>query len=103
MARELTRSQEYMNLVQAREEVRKDAAASRMMDDFHSKQQVIYQLYQRGEAPTAEQLAEARTLMEILQQNSLLSSYLQADARLGQLLTDIQKILMSAISDSRWQ
>ena len=103
LAREVARSVEYQGMIQAKEAVKADPGASRMMNDFERKQRVAYSLMQSGQEPTAEQLGELRTLADIMGQNSVLSAYLQADARLGQLLNDIQRIILDAVSETRWQ
>ena len=103
LAREVARSSEYRALLQAKEAIMADPAASRMMNDYERKQQAVYQLYQSGGVPAPEQLGELRALVEIMRQNSVLAGYMQADSRLGQLISDIQKIIIDAISDARWE
>ena len=103
LAREVARSQECQNMIQAKDAVKADAAASRMMNDFEKKQRTAYAMMQSGEEPSPEQLGELRVLMDVMRQNSVLAAYLQADARLGQLLNDIQRIIVDAVSMTRWE
>ena len=103
LARIIRASSECQTMLQAKEAIMQDAAAARMMDDFERKQQLIYQQYQDGQMPESEQLAEMRTLMDIMRANSVLAPYLQADARLALLINDIQRIIVDSVSDTRWQ
>ena len=103
LAREVARSSEFTALLQAKQAVSEDGAATRMMNDFEHRQQIVYRLYQEGQEVAPEQLSELRALMEIMKQNSTLAAYLQADARVGQLINDIQKIIVDAIAPGRWE
>jgi len=103
LAREIARSTECQAMLQAKEAVKADAGASRMMSDFEAKQKAVYALMQAGQDPVPEQVDELRTLMEIMRQNTILAAYLQADARLGQLLNDVQRIIIDAVSATRWE
>jgi len=103
LARDVAHSTEYIAMLAAKEAVKADAAASRMMNDFEVKQRTAYGMMQAGQDPSSEQMEELRMLMEIMRQNSLLAAYLQADARLGQLLNDIQRIIIDAVRDTRWE
>jgi len=103
LAREVAKSSEYLAVLAAKEAVLKDAGATRMMNDYEGKQNSLYQLYQSGVSPSMEQLEEARALLEVMRQNNTLEGYFLADARLGRLISDIQKILLDAIGPARWE
>lgn len=103
LGRELAASPEYHAMLAAKKAVAADAVASRMMNDFDRKQRAAYLLIQQGGNPSMEQMQELQTLAEIIQQNSILGDYLQADARLGQLLGDVQRIIHDAVQGVRWE
>ena len=98
LARELTHCTEFLALQETRAAVEADAAAAGMLADYEAKQQAIYKLYQEGKVPAEEQVAATHALLDIMQQNSILSAYLVADSRMGRLINDIQKIIFSAVS-----
>ena len=102
LARELSRSTEHLALMGAKKAVMEDSAAEAMISDFSKRQREVMMLYQSGSTPSSEQVTALQSLMEIMRQNSILNAYLEADAREGQLLEDIQKIIIDAVSDARW-
>lgn len=97
LARALRDSQEFQRFRQLRVGVEKDPKVKDMLDDFRRRQFELQAAQAMGKEPDSQTLEAAERLGEILSQHPGVSEYFQAELRLAQLLSDIQKIIAEAV------
>ncbi|MCG0274814.1 MAG: YlbF family regulator [Thermosediminibacteraceae bacterium] len=96
LARALSRSQEYLELKAAREELKKDPQAEGMLKDLRTKQLEVEALKLSGK-PSEEAEKQLQNLYNIVSCHSGIRKYLEAEKRFLFLMTDIQKIIARAV------
>ena len=72
LEKELRDSQEYITLVSAFNEVKKDEAASKMYHDFQEVQMKLQQKQMSGEQITEDEIAEAQNLAQTSGENDVI-------------------------------
>ncbi|MCF6095982.1 YlbF family regulator [Thermovorax subterraneus] len=96
LARALSRSQEYLELKAATEELKKDSKAEEMLRELRTKQLEVEALKLSGK-PTEEAERQLQNLYDIVSHHSLVKKYLEAEHRFFILMSDIQKIIAKAV------
>lgn len=97
LARALKESLENKTFQAAKSRIKGKAQAERMIADFHKKQMELQAQVMQGKELTSEQQDGLQKLYAVLAQDADIRDYLTAEARLGQLLTDVSKIISEAV------
>ncbi len=96
LARSLSECPEYTEFKRAKESLKQDPQAEKMLRDLRSRQIEVETLKLSGKsADEAEE--NLRNLYNIISHNSLLKHYLEAEERFAVLFSDIQKIILRGI------
>jgi cell fate (sporulation/competence/biofilm development) regulator YlbF (YheA/YmcA/DUF963 family) len=93
LANALKFSPEYRQFKEAKEKATRNPDAEKILNDFHLKQLEI----QTMQMMQQEKMREYEKMGELLSMYPSLRDYLQAEFRLMQIMTDIQKILAQAL------
>jgi cell fate (sporulation/competence/biofilm development) regulator YlbF (YheA/YmcA/DUF963 family) len=97
LANALKFSPEYRQFKEAKEKATRNPDAEKILNDFHLKQLEIQTMQMMGQEIPPEKMREYEKMGELLSMYPSLRDYLQAEFRLMQIMTDIQKILAQAL------
>ena len=93
LAREIKNSDEYQEYQEIREKILADESTKEMLKDYMEKQMNLQQKQMAGEEPTAEEKEELARIKEVVDLNSDIKEYLEAEHRMSVMLNDLQEIL----------
>ena len=93
LAREIKNSDEYTKYQEIRETILEDESTKEMIKDYMEKQMKIQQKQMSGQEPTEEEKEELENLRNLVDLNSEVKEYLQAEYRMSVMLNDLQEIL----------
>jgi len=97
LARVLKATPEFQTLSQLQIKLKEDNSAYKMFLDYRRKE-IAYQAQLMSDSkPDPEQGRLLQKLSEIVNQNSIVREYIQAEARFGTIYNDIQRIIGDAI------
>ena len=96
LARSLSECPEYLEYKKAKESIKQDPQAEKMLKDLRSRQVEVQALKLSGKS-VDEALMNLENLYSIVSHNSLLKRYLEAEERFAVLFADIQNIIMKGI------
>jgi cell fate (sporulation/competence/biofilm development) regulator YlbF (YheA/YmcA/DUF963 family) len=96
LARALSQSIEYKDFSRAQEELKKDPESEKMIKDLRTKQWELYVLKTSGK-PTEEAEKNLENLYNIINYNSTVRKYLEAEQRFATVMADIQQIISKAV------
>ncbi len=97
LARELTETEEYRALIQARNKVYESEANKTMLEDFQKKQTELNKAHLAGEQVPPEKVEQLQKLMEVMMMNPVIRDYRIAELKIVRLMGDIEKILWDAV------
>ncbi len=97
LAKALKDSTEYKEYKQIKEEVDKDEAKKTISEEFRKKQLELQTLKTFGQDISDEQMQELHRLHSIVSMDEKVKVLVQTEQRLGQLLSDIYKIIGDAL------
>jgi cell fate (sporulation/competence/biofilm development) regulator YlbF (YheA/YmcA/DUF963 family) len=97
LARGLNTSPEYKNYQEALSKIKGDKEKENLLADFRKKQMEIQALQLMGKEVPKEKMDELHKAMEILSFHPVIKEYLEAEFRLGRVLSDVQKIIADAV------
>lgn len=81
----------------ARQKVRADKRTEKLISDFRTRQYEISAMQVQGRKPDAKAMQALEKLGQELQASPLAREYFEAEARLGQLWVNVQRILGEAV------
>ncbi len=93
LAKELKESEEYEKYLEKREKVLSNEKTKKMLLDFQQEQMKLQAKKMSGEDLSEEETEKLEELRELIELNSDIKEYLQAEYRVNILLNDIQKIV----------
>ena len=93
LAREIKNSDEYQKYKEIREKILADTSTKNMLKDYMEKQMNLQQKQMSGQEPTQEEKEELENLRELVDLNSDIKEYLEAEYRMSVMLNDLQEIL----------
>lgn len=96
-AREITETEEYRNLMLAREKVYQSEANRIMLEGFQKKQNDLNKAHLAGETLPKEKVEQMEQLMEVMMMNPVIRDYRIAEMMLIRLMGDVEKILWDAV------
>ncbi|WP_170006621.1 YlbF family regulator [Bacillus fonticola] len=92
-------SEEYTKLQAAYQVVQEDEAANRMFQNFRDIQMKLQQKQMAGQEIQQEEVEQAQKVAQLVQQNAEISKLMEAEQRMSQLITEINKISMKPLED----
>lgn len=96
LARSLRDSEEVREFLAAKGKVAKDSKAEKLVRELQKAQAEIQAQQMRGKAPSQSQLEGVQQRFARMSEVPVISDYLQAEARLGKVLTRINQTLWEA-------
>lgn len=99
LGRALARSPAYGELCRAKAKVRANAEALRMLNDYRQQKLAAEMLALQGQELPPEKKQALATLEGLVGLNPSLHEYLAAEARLAQVIGDIQRIIWQALPE----
>ncbi|MDP5274401.1 YlbF family regulator [Chengkuizengella axinellae] len=100
LAKALKESDELKILIEAREAVKSNEEANKMLEDFSQVQNLLQQKMMAGEQPSEEEMGQIQKLYEVLQLNPLLSKLFDSEQRIGVIVQDVHKIINEPLQGS---
>jgi cell fate (sporulation/competence/biofilm development) regulator YlbF (YheA/YmcA/DUF963 family) len=97
LARALRESSEYKEYTKAKEAVDKDESKKTIVDEFRKKQLEMQSLKTFGQDVSDEQMEKLHNLYNLVSMDQEAKTLMQYEQRLGQLLSDIYKIIGDAL------
>jgi cell fate (sporulation/competence/biofilm development) regulator YlbF (YheA/YmcA/DUF963 family) len=98
LARVLKTTPEVIEYKNAFEKINLNPTNKKMVDDFREKQLELYSLQMQGKEPEKEQLEKANKLWSVINLNSEVREYFEAEMKFSRLWEDIMKILGDAVN-----
>ena len=96
LARAIKHSPEYRQYKEARDRVSQNSENLKIVQDFHAKQLEIQTMQMLGKEIPPEKMKEYERMAELLNYHPGVRDFLQAEYRIIQIMTDIQKIIAEA-------
>ncbi|MCX7883907.1 MAG: YlbF family regulator [Caloramator sp.] len=97
LARALKSAPEVIEYKAALEKINSNQNNKKMVEDFRKKQFELYSQQLKGIEPSKEQIESINNLFNIINLNSEVRNYLEAEMRFSRLWEDILKILGDAV------
>ena len=95
LAKEIKESDQYREYQKIRKKVMEDETTRDMLKDYQQQQMKLQSKQLSGEELTEEDKEEFERLQNIIELNTDVKKYLEAEQRISVLLNDMQKILFS--------
>ncbi|QHS21593.1 YlbF family regulator [Virgibacillus sp. MSP4-1] len=95
----LRSSDEFQGLKQAYEAVMSDESSKRMFEDFRNTQMELQQKQMQGEDITDEEVEKARKTVELVQQDNKISSLMEKEQHLNNVINDISQIITKPLEE----
>ncbi len=99
LARVLKTTPEFQTLKQLQTKLKDDTSAYKMFLDYRRKEIAYQAQLMSGQEPDPAQGKSLQKLSEIVNLNSVVREYVQAEARFGTIYNDIQRIIGDAIEE----
>ena len=93
LAKKIKNSDEYEYYRDKREKLLADEKAKEMLLDYQKKEQQLQSKHISGEELTQEEKEEFENLRNLVQMNTKIKDYLEAEQRVSVMLNDLQRIL----------
>lgn len=95
----LRRTDEFAEVKNAIEEVKKDSQAAELFKSFRKIQMTLQQKQMQGEEIAHEELEYAQKTAQLAQQNEKIMQMLQAEMKLSGLIEEVNRVLMKPVQD----
>ena len=99
LASALRETEEFTNLKSLHVEVNSDEVAKRMLDNFRNVQMELQQKQAQGAQITEEEIQQAQQQFELVQQHETISKLMEAEQRMSQLISDINKEMTKPLEE----
>ncbi len=93
LGRVLKESNEFKQLVEFHEKVNTNAQAKQMLSHFQAIQMELQQKQMQAIELTEAEIQEAQRSFETVQQNELLAKLMEAEQRMSEMISEINKII----------
>lgn len=98
LASALKDEQTYKDYIKIRDEIYKDEAVKKMVEDFKKLQFEAQATYLAGQEPSADLLDKIQKTGEVLQFNPKITEFFTAEYRFNTLISDLYKIIFSDVA-----
>jgi cell fate (sporulation/competence/biofilm development) regulator YlbF (YheA/YmcA/DUF963 family) len=95
LVKEIKQSDQYQRYLELREKIMEDESTRDMLKNYQQQQIKLQSKQLSGEELTDEEKEELQNLQDIIELNSEVKEYLEAEQRMNVLLNDMQKIIFS--------
>ncbi|MGM8214754.1 YlbF family regulator [Bacillaceae bacterium W0354] len=95
----LRESDEFKELKTAYENVMNNPSTKKMFDDFRETQLNLQQKQMQGEEITEEEVAQAKRVVDLVQQQEDIAKLMNEEQRLNTLISDISRIITKPIEE----
>lgn len=95
----LRESDEFQKLKMAYDNVMNNPSTKRMFDDFRQTQLELQQKQMQGMEITEEEIAQAKRVVDLVQQQEDIAELMNEEQRLNTLISDISKIITKPIEE----
>ncbi len=99
LAQSLKNSNEYIEFINLKNEVKKDENAFNMLKEFKSKQKSQQLKYLNGSETSKSEETELQNLYSILVQNENIRKMLECEMKINIYLANVQKVMGDAIKE----
>ncbi|MBU9720738.1 MULTISPECIES: YlbF family regulator [Bacillaceae] len=99
LAKAVKESDEFTALKNLHDQVNNDEVAKRMLDNFRNVQLELQQKQMQGEQITEEEIQQAQKQFELVQQHEAISKLMEAEQRMSQLITDLNKAITEPLEE----
>jgi len=99
LARALRQAPEFQALLAAQVKLNADALSHKMFRDYRQKEIAYQTAVMAGQSPNEAEVQSLQKLAEIVNLNSLVREYIQAEARFGVIFADVQRIMGDAVKE----
>lgn len=99
LARALRQAPEFQALLAAQGKLNADALSHKMFRDYRQKEIAYQTAVMAGQSPNEAEVQSLQKLAEIVNLNSLVREYIQAEARFGVIFADVQRIMGDAVKE----
>ena len=99
LARALRQAPEFQTLLAAQVKLNADALSHKMFRDYRQKEIAYQTAVMAGQSPNEAEVQSLQKLAEIVNLNSLVREYIQAEARFGVIFADVQRIMGDAVKE----
>ena len=98
LARELKLSDEHKEYQRAKQDLEKSEAAMSILKDYQKKRWEFEMDYLTGKEPDSAEKQELDKVAELVNMHGPVKRFLEAEARVMVMMTDIQRILTEALN-----
>lgn len=98
LARELKACTEYKEYQKAKQDLEKNEAALSILKEYQKKRWEFEMDYLAGKEPDSAKKQELDKITELVNMHGPVKRFLEAEARIMVVMTDIQKILTEALN-----
>ncbi|MBT9134358.1 MAG: hypothetical protein DDT37_01339 [Firmicutes bacterium] len=99
LARAFRSSPEYQALLTAQGKLSNDTQSLEMFKDYRKKEIAYQTALMSGQQVDEAEMKSLQKLAEIINLNSLVRDYIQAEARFGIIFADVQRIVGDAVKE----
>ena len=100
LSKEIGESEEYLQLLKAKERINQNEGSRLMLEGFQRQQLELQQVILKGEPVSEEKTRQLEELNRILAANPSITEYRVAELRLVRLMGDVEKILWDSVQDA---
>ncbi|AXI08693.1 hypothetical protein CV093_07490 [Oceanobacillus sp. 143] len=93
----ISESEEFQKLKSAFETVMKNPETKQMFDEFRDTQIRLQEKQMQGLEITEEEIETARKVVELVQRNQDISTLMEEEQKVNQLINDISRIITSPL------
>lgn len=97
LARALKESPELRSFQAAKQRVKADRKAEKLIAEFRQQQFRLAALQAQGQKPGPDDLKALEAMAKQLQATPVIHDYFKAEAQFGQLWSDVQRLLCEAV------
>lgn len=92
-------SEEFAQLKEQYKELYKDAEAKKLFEEFRDLQLKLQEKQMTNEPLLQEEIIRVQEMVQVVQQNAKISSLMEAEQRMSNVIMEINKIVMKPLED----
>ncbi|WP_353892696.1 YlbF family regulator [Proteinivorax hydrogeniformans] len=90
-------SEDYKQYKEVATRIKSDSTSVEMLKDFRKRNFELQKLQMQGKEPSQDQIDQIQKLFETIRLNKDIETFLTLEQRIGQTMSDIQKIIGEGI------
>lgn len=92
-------SQEFIVLKESFEKVMNDESSRKLFEEFRDKQIEIQEKQMQGQEISEEELEKVKSVVDLVQQNEVISKLMEAEQRLNLVINEINQIITKPLEE----